>query len=108
MKACLNCEHFTQSLCCNKRRIANRKKVVKVCIEEPQSTLMAKENLNLILRRIEKLETDDKEKNESLHLVEIKADYDEDDQEKTKFFVNDEDVICQISLATKVWKSAKY
>jgi hypothetical protein len=52
------------------------------------------------------LETDDKEKNESQDLVEIKADYDKDDQEKTKHHVYDGD--CQISLETSVWKSAKY
>ena len=67
-KVCWNCEklgHFTQSLCCKKRQRSTRRKLVKVYTKEPKSTLLTKENLNLILRRIEKLETDDKEKNES-------------------------------------------
>ena len=58
-KVCWNCKkpgHFTQSLCCKKRRTANKKKFPKSNTDLPKSTLITKEHLILILRTIQKLE----------------------------------------------------
>ena len=53
---CMKPGHFPQSLCCKKRRKANKRKLRKSIINVPKSTLITKENLNLIFRTIQKLE----------------------------------------------------
>ena len=115
---CWNCKkpgHFTQSLCCKKRRTANKRKLPKLNIELPKSTLSTKEHLNLIYKTIKKLENLinlDKRSNEEDTYQDInqlnKSVADGGEHQVTIISKVTENMNHELSLKKQILKSANY